>query len=220
MGSPEVSIEPQLEMEARNTLLQHFSSKSTNQTTLLLSYVIAVFTFLQASPILMDALGWIYKVISAFVVWVFACAIIRSIGRLVDWGKHADAVLLVKMLDTSKSEKIMKEENPIISKIAKEVGLTSTHQIRLYWACSDYLTADLKARSRRDVFRLVYTLTHFHWIRWIYILSLIGIVCFPFLSFLWEAVVLLLSFVLGMLWEKRASLSHFCEGALSKVIGG
>jgi len=78
------------EDDARKAWLQHYSSKSSMQATLLLSLAIAFFTFVQA--VKYDQTTTV-KILYSVVMPATLLVGLRAIGRLFNYGWHADAIL-------------------------------------------------------------------------------------------------------------------------------
>lgn len=100
----ELRIDERLTQDARNVLLRHYSSKSTNQTAIILTLAIIFFSFVQALPyaeVLPNSL------VNPFVV-LFLAALsflaIRALSRLFLWGKMAGTILYVRMLTKKELE--------------------------------------------------------------------------------------------------------------------
>jgi hypothetical protein len=84
-------IEDRIE-DAKRTLFEHWTSKSTNQTSMLLGYSVALFTLFQAYSVLPIPLKFQNMWLTGGFVIIF-CLAIRSIGRLVYWGGLATAMV-------------------------------------------------------------------------------------------------------------------------------
>lgn len=114
----------------RNSLLQHFSSKSTNQTALLLGFAIALVSFSQTTQYVGRWPSLLRNLYYLLFPTAFSYLFIRSLGRLFVWGRLADAILKVRML----------EEEEIMKRHAYEKStIVPTYYVRLYDACHDKL---------------------------------------------------------------------------------
>lgn len=155
-----------MEDESRYSLLQHFSSKSSHQTNVILTIALVSVGVLQALPYIE---AWpiipklLFHVSCPFVLVLLG---IRATGKLLMWGKYASAVLHVKPLEECEyTEKgVLKQlpEKHLVAKIAEEVPLAKTYLIRLYHACNRYVEADMRNRHRHDIFRLASIITSAH----------------------------------------------------------
>lgn len=152
-----------LEQDARIALLDHFSSKSTNEAIILLTEAFMFFTFV----------GLFYtSIYGAYFVVVasgfFVCFASYAFGRLICWGEHATAILYVKILNEDEVQKrIEKNKDKLgLSKPIKNDGeefildLLPTHLQSLSLACGIYLEA--RYRKSRLV-RLSYFLQSRKW---------------------------------------------------------
>ena len=117
--------------EARKTLLQHFSSKSTLQATILLSLAIAFFTFVQTIQLFGKWENLYQCLFYSIVLTAFTFITIRAFGRLIYWGTMAGLVDRIRI----KSEEKLKRE----LKKKKEKDFDPTHLYRVECSCNDYL---------------------------------------------------------------------------------
>jgi len=124
-----------LEQEARVALLQHFSSKSTNQTTIILTVVLAFFAFFQTLQLTKDWPEWTRNLYDSLVLTSLVFIALRACGRLIFWGKLAGLILVIKPLD----EKIVKQK---IESSEKE----STEKV----TCFNRLVAGMESRIKES----------------------------------------------------------------------
>jgi len=82
--------------KARVALLQHYSSKSTLQATIILTAALATFAFVQTLPLIENWVEWertFYEISSLSLLSFVA---FRASARLLFWGKLADSILGLK----------------------------------------------------------------------------------------------------------------------------
>ena len=116
-----------LEADARNSLLAHFSSKSTNQTAVLIGLAVVFFADIQAYSAFNLPLIWEKITFLTLTLGIIAFFVIRQLSRLICWAQQADAVIIVEM--KSKDEtKTWLEKNLIKP---DKVKLASTYLARL-----------------------------------------------------------------------------------------
>ena len=102
----------ELEQEARIALLQHFSSKSTSQATIILTTVLAFFAFVQTLQLIEKWLEWQVLLYESWILALLIFVGVRAVGRLIRWGMLADRILKVKLGSEDKVGKpIKKTEN-------------------------------------------------------------------------------------------------------------
>lgn len=107
-----------LEQEARIALLHHFSSKSTNQTTIILTVALASFAFVQTLQLTMDWQEWQRAVYGIPVLTFLSFVAIRACGRLIFWGKLAGFIEVIKP-----------KEQEITAQRIKQNGRESTEKV-------------------------------------------------------------------------------------------
>jgi hypothetical protein len=100
------SEDDKLVEEVRGTLLQHFSSKSTLQATILLSLAITFFAFIQTIPLFEKLNPSLLCLFYSLVLTTFTFLTIRAFGRLIYWGAMAG---LVERKSIDSEEKLKKE---------------------------------------------------------------------------------------------------------------
>lgn len=93
-----------LEADARNALLAHYSSKSTNETAVLIGLAVVIFADFQAYSALDFLQIWQKITFLTLSLGIIAFLIIRQLSRLIIWGKLADAVLCVKVASAGETE--------------------------------------------------------------------------------------------------------------------
>jgi hypothetical protein len=98
-----------LEEDARNALLAHFSSKSTNQIAILLGLALLVFADFQAYGVFNLSLMWQKITFLTFSLGTIAFFFTRQLSRLICWGQMADAVLIVEMKSKKETETHLRE---------------------------------------------------------------------------------------------------------------
>ena len=81
------------EEEARYALLDHFSSKSTNQATILFGLAVTFFTIVELYNALKLPFNWQGSAFLAIFLGLFAIVTGPQIGRLLYWGELATATL-------------------------------------------------------------------------------------------------------------------------------
>lgn len=125
------SQEEKLEADARNALLAHYSSKSTNQTAVLIGLAVVMFADFQAYSALDLPQIWQKITFLTFSLGIIAFLLIRQLSRLIIWGKMADAVLCVKMASTEETKTWLGKEKvkPV------RIDLDSTYLERLVVGC-------------------------------------------------------------------------------------
>jgi hypothetical protein len=86
--------------DARNSLLAHYSSKSTNQTAILLGLAIVFFTVIQVALIISSKWEriWFLVLSAGFIIFIGT----RAVGRLIAYGELATNVVHVKIADRDK----------------------------------------------------------------------------------------------------------------------
>ncbi|MGA3192885.1 MAG: hypothetical protein ABSD73_10310 [Candidatus Bathyarchaeia archaeon] len=138
--------DPNLAADARNSLLAHYSSKSTNETTILLGLAVAFFADVQTYNAFSFVPEWLRIVFLISSLGVIAYLVIRQTSRLVYWGELTTAILIVGMFDLKPIEDDLKktltnlysERNSALSKSdIPKVPLVATDIDRLssstYW---------------------------------------------------------------------------------------
>lgn len=158
-----------MEQDARIALLQHFSSKSSNQAIIFLTLAAAFFAFTQTLLYFQNAqFSFLPRQYQSypFRAYVFACLLsfsfltVRAIGRMQLWSGLARAVFIVEI----QSEEFMKSE---LRKEVEElkganpntkIDLVPTLLYRLQRACDNYVTEHTRAQNRWV--RLVSWCTH------------------------------------------------------------
>jgi hypothetical protein len=100
--------EKELIENARNSLLAHYSSKSTNQTAILVGLAIALFADIQVY--INMSLKWegILFVVPTMGLIIFIG--LRAICRLIGWGDLASSIMKVKMEDSVVAKKYLSQE--------------------------------------------------------------------------------------------------------------
>jgi len=153
MSSENQLDEKRLVQESRNALLRHYSSKSTNQTAVLITLSIALFSFfetiryVEAWPSLLRNLYYL-----AFLT-TFSFLIIRSLGRLFYWGQLASLIIYVKMASEKEVEEYLSSIKSGCDMWKKSTAIPTYH-MRLSVQCSKQLS-----KSMNRVFHLIGRLT-------------------------------------------------------------
>ena len=140
-----MSQEQQLEQDARIALLSHYSSKSTNQTIIILTIALGFLTFAQ----LMSSAGELRDYLLIGGIGFFIYFVFRQSGRLIIWGEFGTAIVHVDMIDKSETEKQLESltKELKLSQYADQdsteslLKLSSTNLIRLSSACAVYFHA-------------------------------------------------------------------------------
>lgn len=180
--------------DARSALLAHYSSKSSNETAILLGLAVAFFATVQAyiefKDFLLVGKATIFTVILGFMLFLT----LRQVGRLVYWGELASAITVVDMLgenvtqynlDRIKNElDSMKEEisKEILKKKEKEseekkknplegVNVVSSPILRLNYASSRYVDFYRKKckENNRNGLICIFRITHNEWFPLFYV---------------------------------------------------
>lgn len=97
-------IDERLTQDARNVLLRHYSSKSTNQTAIILTLGIIFFSFVQALPYTEVLPNFLVNPFVALFLAALSFLAIRALSRLFLWGKMAGTILYVRMLTKKELE--------------------------------------------------------------------------------------------------------------------
>jgi hypothetical protein len=178
------------EQDARIALLQHYSSKSTNQGVMILTSAILLFAFFQATSELSKFAPNLntteIEISSAMFFWLVLSFLLRSMGRLILWGELAGAALYAKML----SEKEV--SNTIPSRLYDELKKESnkrnisfpepvyTDLIRLSVACRIYAQCSIRSRSNYNISKWFYRMSKGYWLRVISFLLMVFLLRFVF----------------------------------------
>jgi hypothetical protein len=126
MGAKNGRSEEEFEADARNALLAHFSSKSTNETAILIGLAIAIFADFQAYSAFNLPLPWQNITFLTFSLGTLFFFVIRQLSRLISWGQQADAVIIAEMKSSEETKTwLERHPKPI------QVKLASTYLARL-----------------------------------------------------------------------------------------
>ena len=90
--------DPNAVEDARNALVAHYSSKSSNEAQILLGLAVALFALIQAYSAFSFLPVFLRNASLTWGVGIIAYLIIRQTGRIVYWGELADAIMLVGMV--------------------------------------------------------------------------------------------------------------------------
>jgi len=168
--------EEEFEADARNALLAHFSSKSTNETAILIGLAIAIFADFQAYSAFNLPLPWQKITFLTFSLGIIAFFVVRQLSRLICWGQMADAVLIVEMKSKEETARALEENRakPI------EVKLAATYLGQLSRSC-DLRFADCKKQAETLTLwnrlpLLICRNTSKKWFIWAFIIA-IPVVC-------------------------------------------
>lgn len=125
------SNQEELEAGARNALLAHFSSKSTNETAVLIGLAVAIFADFQAYSALDLPLIWQKITFLTLSLGIISFFIIRQLSRLIQWGQLADAIVIVKMASAKQTETWQGKQKvkPV------QIDLDYTYLERLFVGC-------------------------------------------------------------------------------------
>jgi hypothetical protein len=96
--------------DARNSLLAHYSSKSTNQTAVLLGLAVAFFADVQVA--LNISLKWAKIAFLVYSVTLIVLIGIRAIGRLIMYGELASGVTQTRLATTNVTNDRLREKFP------------------------------------------------------------------------------------------------------------
>lgn len=100
----ELRIDERLTQDARNVLLRHYSSKSTNQAAITLTLAIIFFSFVQALPYTEVLPNDLVNPFVALFLATLSFLAIRALSRLFLWGKMVGTILHVRMLTKKELE--------------------------------------------------------------------------------------------------------------------
>lgn len=163
-----MSEKEQLEQDARIALLAHYSSKSTNQTIIILTIGLVSLSFIgviSADNPLRD-----YLLISAFCVFLYFG--LRAIGRLINYGQLGTAIIHIGMIAEKEVTRELQSSNKQLklgkyaekNSTASLVELTSTNLGRFSSACEVYFHAQRNAKSKSDRVMTEFSfVTHSKW---------------------------------------------------------
>jgi len=115
--------------ESRRALLQHFSSKSTLQATILLSLAIAFFAFIQTIPLVKNE--WFHSLFYSLALTAFIFLTIHAFGRLIHWGQMAGLVERIKIMPKKNLKTVLEKQDGEEFVPTRLYGLES--------ACNKYL---------------------------------------------------------------------------------
>ena len=133
--------DPKLVEDARNALLAHYSSKSSNEAQILLGLAVALFALIQAYSVFSFLPVFLRNASLTWGLGIIAYLIIRQTGRIVYWGELADAIMLVGMVNEDVVKQVLKDikdEMPRVEQL-KAFELVSTCVLRLNNASSRYV---------------------------------------------------------------------------------
>ena len=205
-----------LMQEARIALLQHFSSKSSHQAIIILTLVLALFSFVQAmlpslhSPIALSEVDVFFMLI----VWGAVSLAIRAIGRLLWYGQLADAVLTVESASKKEVSDVVKKDQVPRAAIAADknhskIELEPTYLKRLEWSCGLHAKRHLRHFTMPIQWRFVFFLAHETPLQ-VSALVVISFVLYVWKEIsLWMTIIFLLAFgamVLSMVYKYSSSL--------------
>jgi len=170
--------DPNLVEDARNSLLAHYSSKSTNQTVIILGLAVVFFTVIQLiSALNLHALNLQLRRLGiaflTFSLELIMFLVIRAIGRLLYWGELASTVMLVSLADSDVIENLLNSEkskvnlekpklpSPEWDEVMKKLEVAPTYLSRLSRPSTCYMLARANLISRiisNKWFRVVYSI--------------------------------------------------------------
>jgi hypothetical protein len=145
--------------DARNALLAHFSSKSTNQTVVILGLAVVFFAVIQSIGALNLQLRWLRIAFLTFSLGLVIFFVIRAIGRLLLWGELAGAVIRVNLADSDVIENLLNLEKPKVNleklklspeglEVFKKLDVAPTYLSRLSVPSVCYVVARANLFSR------------------------------------------------------------------------
>jgi hypothetical protein len=127
--------ELRLEEEARRALLQHYSSKSSNQAITIVTLALVFFGFTQTLGFLQNAV--VVTVYEGAVLSVLFAVGLRAIHKLLCYGFLADSIIAVGMKSEQDTlDYLNKEQLKRLCKLSQEYSETATYLERLSLACS------------------------------------------------------------------------------------
>ena len=146
------------ELKARIALLQHYSSKTSNQGIILLTLALVLFGYVQARSSLSSVEFLTFpleKITSFFVIWIIPFLAIRALSRLFYWGKLLRYTLYAPL--TSKEElskELAREDQKLRDALQSGPGsemmeLMPTYLKRLEKSCVIYAEAHIKTENER-----------------------------------------------------------------------
>lgn len=145
------------ENDARYALLDHCSSKSTNQTTMLLGLAVAFLTIVELNNALSLPFKWQGSVVLGVFLGLLMMGVTRQIGRLLYWGEFATAVMYVRPANEQETEKYINDVALEVPATFKPRVTPPTNLARLNCNCNEFRN-EHKKNSRS--FRLIWNLTH------------------------------------------------------------
>jgi hypothetical protein len=118
--------------EARKTLLQHFSSKSTLQATILLSLIIAFFTFVQTITFFQKWNTLFLCLFYSLVLTSFMLLTVRALGKLIYYAGMAGLVDRISINGKEEGLKntLERDEKPFVVTYLHLVGYTCDEYLR------------------------------------------------------------------------------------------
>jgi len=149
----EEQFERQLVQEARNALLKHYSAKSSNQTVILVTIAIALFSFSQTVQYVNAWPSPLTNLYYLVFLTLISFLTIRSLGRLFYWGQYAGLIFDVRMVSEKEVEKSRASSQPWHD-MWKKQEITATYHNRLSIQCSNQLQ-----KSMNHVFYSIILLT-------------------------------------------------------------
>jgi hypothetical protein len=168
-----VSDEEKLEADARNALLAHYSSKSTNETQILLGLAVAFFAAVQAYSAFVFPSTGVKIAVFTFILGFILFLVFRAIGRLVYWGGLADAIAFVGMLGEVVTQRNLDSINKELDDMKKDkdikglegVDAVSSPTYRLNYASSRYVDCyRMKSKKNRwNVLIRIFRITNDKW---------------------------------------------------------
>jgi hypothetical protein len=133
--------------EARKALLQHYSSKSTLQATILLSLAVAFFTFMQTIRLFENLNPFVLCFIYSLALTPFIFLTLRALGRLIYFGAMANLIEQIRLMSVEEyMDDLIEPKNSIDEEKRKDL-LPPTIIYRLEHKCNQ----DLKRWSRVHV---------------------------------------------------------------------
>jgi hypothetical protein len=133
--------DPNAVEDARNALVAHYSSKSSNEAQILLGLAVALFALIQAYSVFSFLPVFLRNASLTWGLGIIAYLIIRQTGRIVYWGELADAITVVGMVKNDvviQALKDIKNKMPKVEQL-QAFELDSTYILRLGNASSRYV---------------------------------------------------------------------------------
>lgn len=169
--------ESRLEEEARRALLQHYSSKSSNEAVIIVTLGLVFFGFTQTLEFLHN------NVVVALYEWLVLTVLLavgfRAVLKLLGYGFLADSVHAVSMKSEQDTLNYLKSEQlKHLCKPPQTYSETATYLERLSWACHQRTQHHVDVDKRLN-YRLYRYSSRLYWL----IVVCVGMLLFVFSVF-------------------------------------